>query len=393
MVKLIQQGRREEITPLICSPSSIERSERIPAQDIVGQEALIISDAFESATNGMYNPEAIEALKKIDETSPFFGWKQATLAILAFYSNNKEEMELLLDTIPGESPAAAFIPVLKKVKGDVIQLNKAEQALYNGISEDRSFISSAQSQLKDSLEEEMEEPFLETAILLIREIKNDYPEACRKLSIWLMKTASQYGFSPDLLLSQLKQIYGSAESFRLCALALAKEETEISLLFWIRSLSSRLRGDKIDDNEIGAYLDIIATTAGELSQIGGDDSLSSSLGYEAEEWNTYLSSLSSLVRHLTDNLTLRGDYSRLSRAAQMGGEAILGEIATLGNIPPLGNLSTPESLDVSGDGEEGGKMAMVKPERAERLERTERSEKKRPEKKRLEKPVQLELFA
>lgn len=370
IVQLIRQDRREEITPYICSPSSIERSGMIPPDDPLGKEALIISDAFESVTNGMHNPEAIDALQGIGDGSPFFGWKQAILAIQAFYHNQESEVKLFLEAIPHQSPAAAFIPVLRKACGDDIPLSRAEQELYNGITEDRSFIASAQVQLKESLDADMEELFLETTLLLLQDIKAEYPEAALKLAVWGMKTASLYGFSADLLIGKLKQLYGAAESYRLCALALAEEETEISLLFWIRSLLARLGRGDITDREIEAYLDIIASSAGQVQELTGDIQQGSALGYEQEEWETYLSSLSALLTHLGDNLSGRGTFS-LPVSGQDDGTTLFARLSSLG--------------DETGSGKEG-------PIRPERTERTRRVERTRGDKPKMERPVQLELF-
>jgi hypothetical protein len=306
--KFIRQGRRNELAPLLFDPSAIEKSERIPDGDQIKIEARIISDALESVTNGMYNPEAVTELLSIGDASPLASWKALCLSISAFYNGNRDEALSQLSHIDDESPASALIPVItqlcEKKEGREGALSPKSKSLFHQVTEDRSFITSAQNQLKEYLEGEMEELFVETAILLIRDLKGDYPKAARSLAMWITKTASAYGFSPEIIVSNLKLIFGPAEGSRLCALALQDEEPEISLLFWIRTLISRLKQRDIEEAETAAFREIIAEAAMRVEKMMCSPKEAEKAGYEIEEWKTYMQSLASLSAASASLLTI-----------------------------------------------------------------------------------------
>lgn len=304
IAKLIRQDRRSEIRPYIISPSIIERSELIPSGDPVAEEARIVADAFESASNGMHNPEAFEALETIDEGSPFFGWKQLSIALHLFYTGDYDGISPLLASIPKDSPAALLVPLIQRLCGEELRISKGAEGLYQRITEDRSYISAAIKQLTDCLEADMEELFIETALLLIRNLRSQAPLAAKRLALWAMNTVSYCAYDPDELISGLKALYGSTEAFRLCALGLETEETEIALLFWIRSLLSRLKQAEAEQSEKEAYLLIIARLAKQVEEFMTDTLMAEEQGYGEEERSTYLESLQSLYHHLRHELGL-----------------------------------------------------------------------------------------
>lgn len=357
IAKLIRQDRRGEITPLIIDPAVIERSDLIPDGDIVKTEARILSDALESAANGMYNPEAVAALEQIGPDSPFSGWKGVCLSILDFYGGDKPGALGRLSGIPEESPAMCLVPVIRRLCGEAEggELSGAAAKLYARVTEDRSFITSAQAQLKECLEADMEELFAETALLLVRDLKASHPVAARKLALWVIRTASLYGFAPELIVSDLKLMFGASEGSRLCALALREDEPEISLLFWIRALIARLRHDGPDEEERAAYLEIIARAADAASRLMMSAGQAAEAGYEEEEWLTYIRSLSLLASAL-EGRELPDDSP----------DTVFGYLAGLG-----------------GAAAESAVGEVLRPERSEPRERERKAVK----------PVQLELFA
>ncbi len=300
IARLIRQNRRQEITALIFDPALIERSDLIPDGDPVKTEARILSDALESITNGMYNPEALTALDAVGTDSPFYGWKKITLSLQAFYNGGKREALDHLSGIPSESPASSIVPVIRRLCGERAEeeLSRPAAKLFARITEDRSFITSAQSQLKECLDADMEELFIETALLLVRDLKGRHPTAARKFSLWLIKSASLYGYSPELIVSSLKNMFGPAEGSRLCAIALRDEEPEISLLFWIRALLSRMKLDDLEVEERNAYLDIISHSAAAAGRLMKSPESAEEAGYEEDEWQTYIRSLSFLASEI-----------------------------------------------------------------------------------------------
>jgi hypothetical protein len=248
----------------------------------------------------MYNPEAAAALDDIGTDSPFFGWKKITLSLQAFYNGEKSEALNHLIGIPAESPASSIAPVIRRLCGEdeTGQLSRQAAKLYARVTEDRSFITSAQTQLKECLEADMEEVFIETALLLIRDLKGRHPAAARKFALWVIKSASLYGYSPEVIVSNLKLMFGPAEGSRLCAIALKDEEPEISLLFWIRALLSRMKQDDLEEEERNAYLDIISRSAAAADCLMSSPENAEEVGYEADEWQTYIRSLSFLASEM-----------------------------------------------------------------------------------------------
>jgi hypothetical protein len=296
IVSSLRRQQLQEITPLIFDPAAIERAEQIPDGERIKIEARILSDAFETVTNGMYNPEALSALKEIDSASPFYGWKELTLSIADFYNGHHADSLKRVQKIPEQSPAASLIPLLRLLCdcGSEGELSGSGKKLYKLITEDRSFFTSAQIQLQDCLEADMEDLFIETALLLIRDLKSGQPEAAGKIALWVIKSASLYAYAPELIVSNIKLIFGEAEGSRLCALALQEEEPEISLLFWIRSFLARLKQKDLVQEEKEAYLDIIARSALQVQRFMASSEDAGKFGYEETEWTTYIQSLTAL---------------------------------------------------------------------------------------------------
>jgi len=108
----------------------------------------------------------------------------------------------------------------------------------------------------------MEDLFLETSILMMHDLNNNYKEAARKFAIWTLETASKYKYSPSTLISTCKKLFGNTEAYRITAIAMSKEEIDISLLFWLQSLFSGLKSRNFKIHEAGAYLTVISRIAG-----------------------------------------------------------------------------------------------------------------------------------
>src|SRR6056297_359405 len=96
----------EELRKLITSPYLYRDDTRFKLPEGMAEESIIVSDALESVTNGMYNPEVLNRLQEITEKSPFHPWKNGVLSILSFYQSDRDNMLQLLEQIPAESPPA-----------------------------------------------------------------------------------------------------------------------------------------------------------------------------------------------------------------------------------------------------------------------------------------------
>ena len=258
-----------ELRYKIPDPGFIEKSDLVSENNPIKLEARIITDAFESVTNGMYNPEALELLKSLPENSVFSIWRDIIYALYYYYQNKPDKVQEILDKVPKNTPPSLLSPVLQYLSDSNQHkpVTKLEKSLISKIREDSSFFKEAQSQLQECLDRSYEDLYLDTASLLIKDTYTQNTNAAQKLSIWCLKTASEYNFSLTPLLNNIKIIMGTPEGLRLTAIALLSEDPDISVLFWIRSLICLLKERNIDKEKLGGYLTIIAETVEAVFEI------------------------------------------------------------------------------------------------------------------------------
>ena len=251
---------RKELMTALNDPAILDRSTLLADDAPLKKEAQIIIDAFESVTNGMENPEAISNLDKISSESVLSPWKFITLAIRSFYNQDYSSMNTFLKDIDEDTPPYQLGLMLLHLSGrkDISSPDKAQKRFIRLIQKDRSIFQSTRDLLEDALANNMEELFIETAVLLVREIKRKNAETAEKIALWSIREAAERDFSQTLFLSSYKLIFGQADGLRLFALALGPVEPDISILFWLQSLTSRLRRGDAFRSEIAAYFNIIS---------------------------------------------------------------------------------------------------------------------------------------
>ena len=249
---------KSELQLHLTDPGIFEKSDR--ASEELRSEARTIMDAFEAVTNGMYNPEVLTALKGISEESLFFYWKELIFSIHAFYDKDYYEMEARLNNIDSESSLIIFKPLLLQLTGKIQtqKLPNKQKIFIDNIIKDRSFIRSVITEIIESLQYDMEDLFLETTNLMLQDLNRNYKEPAYKFAIWSIEAASRYKYSPTELIATCKKLFGNTLAFRLTAIAMEKEEPDISLLFWIQSLLSRLKSKDLTLEETGAYFTIFS---------------------------------------------------------------------------------------------------------------------------------------
>jgi hypothetical protein len=277
---------RSELKNHLTDPGIFERSET--AGEDLRDEARIILDAFEAITNGMHNPEVISSMETISDNSLLSLWRELIYAIQAFYNKDYTEMKQRLENIEPDSALNMYKPILLHLSG-ITQTkgsNNKQKNFIDNIIKDRSFIRSVISQLIESLDYDMEDLFIETANLMIQDLIKNYKETASRFAIWCIETASKYKYSPSDIIANCKKIFGNTVTYRITAIALSKEEPDISLLFWIQSLISRLKSKDLSISETGAYFTIISRIAGDIKNSSD---------------NFYLESLKALI------LTLKSD--------------------------------------------------------------------------------------
>ncbi|MDA3937930.1 MAG: hypothetical protein PF693_01295, partial [Spirochaetia bacterium] len=187
-------------------------------------------------------------------------WKELIFAIHAFYDKDYYEMEARFNNIDIKSDLIKFKPLLLHLTGKrpIQNLSHKQNIFIDNIIKDRSFIRSVITEIIESLEYDMENLFLETTNLMLQDLNRNYKEPAHKFAIWSIKTASRYKYSPTELIATCKKLFGNTLAYRLTAIAMEKEEPDISLLFWIQSLLSRLKSKDLTLEETGAYFTIFS---------------------------------------------------------------------------------------------------------------------------------------
>ena len=231
-------------------------SAAVPEADSV---EIIIRDAFEAATNGMHNPEALNRLNGLDDDDEVKVWKSLIAAIISFYNQDFKGVGALLSAVPDDSPAGRLKPALLHMSGLRSLERRAtyhEEKLIKKITEDSRFLASAIAQLNDSIEYGGE-LFAETASLLIKEIKSQNQNAAARLTLWCFSVCFSQGFDEEPLADNVLMLFGQAEGLRLIALSLMEDDPESALICFTRSLIKRIIDKTIKRDEAAAMLDII----------------------------------------------------------------------------------------------------------------------------------------
>ena len=221
--------------------------------------SMVISDAFEAATNGMHNIDAFNNLEKLPDEGTNGHWKNLIYAIQAFYRQDFAGMDIRLGKIPDDSEAACLKKVLYYMAGFLDKSTKLsfhEEKLVKKITEHTRFLKSAAGQLNESIEYG-EELFAETASLLIKEIKGKSPEAASRLALWSFRTCQEKDFDDEALSDNILMLFGQAEGLRLIGLSLIESEPDSALICFTRSLIKRVSDQKIEREEAAAYLEVI----------------------------------------------------------------------------------------------------------------------------------------
>ncbi len=262
-------------------------------------EAYAVSDALESVTNGMYDPEALAGIAEIGEDSPLYYWQRLVYALIAFYQGDRDNMHQLLEEIPDGFPPDRLKRVLFHLTGvrQIAEPSKEQRELIRKVEEDHSFIRSAVTQLKEYLEDGMEETFAETAALLVKDLAFTRSEAAKRLALTCMQAAGEDTLS--LFVEQLPLIFGEAEGNRLVALALMRESPDVSILFWIRLILRCLIKDDLSHETVEAHLSIVGDLAARLL-----DELPEEEAGE-QDYDSYFERLALLTRKLEDELRRR----------------------------------------------------------------------------------------
>ncbi|MDZ7792468.1 MAG: hypothetical protein U5P10_01885 [Spirochaetia bacterium] len=337
----------DELKNLITSPYLYRDDTKFKLPEGMAEESIIVSDALESVTNGMYNPEVLNRLQEITGDSPFYPWKNAVLSILSYYQSDRDNMLQLLEQIPAESPPAVLKPILLHLSRVDTATPPASCAhdLIEAVREDRAFLQSAVEQLSEYLEDQLEEAFNETAMLLVQDLLPSYPQAARRLALWSMQTAAEQEHDLSFILGRFKIMFGEVEGLRLTAIALQSIEPDISILFWLRYAIGNLASGLVTQTELAALLSLIADI---IQNFQRDDTY-----LQLYENREYSRGLTSLVKKLYDEVQIHlqevdSPLDTLFQAPTPPQDAYswLNLLVQINLTAPV-SLSTPQAQDVS----------------------------------------------
>ncbi len=349
---------RRELMKELKDPFILDKSTLLADDAPLKREAQIIIDAFESVTNGMENMAALSDLEHIGESSVLAPWKFITLAIKAFYNQDYSSMNAFIRNIEKDTPPRRLGLLLLHLSGikKIPSPEKREKKFIHLIQKDRSIFQSTRNLLEDALSHDMEDLFIETSILLVREIKSKNREAAERIALWSIREGAERDFSQAPFLGNYKLIFGKTVSLRLFALALKPIEPDISILFWLQSLTSRLRRGDASRTEIAAYFHIIAEEI--------DSAVQEGFMHEAE--HDYMDGFNSMVQHVHEecrayfpNIITKQEgrvsfdlFHAMKReitgkpGGSNSGEMVVQDTARAARRPPLRRKSQPVQLSL-----------------------------------------------
>ncbi len=182
------------------------------------QEALIVSDAFESVTNGMYDPHALQQLDRIDAESIFFPWKHMIAALHAMYAGNEKEFEEALSHIHPSSLLAKLVPLLKHITGLVPlgrELLSFEKQFACLVIDNNMYIHSAVEELVEALTQGFDDVFVSTALLLVRDLLKRDAEVAVWVAEWCAVSLLGKRFVQEEFARGLRTLLGTEATNRI----------------------------------------------------------------------------------------------------------------------------------------------------------------------------------
>lgn len=258
----------DKLSSLLTHPNLIIQSQFLTDDHLLKQDALVIFDAFEAVTNGMYNPSVLEALDLIQPGNLFYGWKEAILSILFFYKDLPEACRQHAHRIPEHSAPARLKKLLLSLSNSIItNLGRNEYQFFQEIYEADPKLSPAVEQILDSLDTGMEDLHFMALEQILNGLPQGYDNLGKALALWSLRQLSMQNFDANSLNEILFQKYGKAEACRLIALGLLGFETETAVLFWQQFLIYSLREGTLDANQFAEGLALLKDFASALHEL------------------------------------------------------------------------------------------------------------------------------
>ncbi|MDC7239794.1 MAG: hypothetical protein PQJ50_05475 [Spirochaetales bacterium] len=277
-----QPERKElfiELRRNLYSPALVASCDFIPPEHPLMKDAITLSDGFEALTNGMFNEEALQDVKKISSTSLLAPWSALISGVHRFYASDYEGCLNDIEGIEEDTAPALFKPFFsallnssgKLPSGSIVPDTASPEALSQQWKELKESILENTRVIDDSLDliqeaVSMEDLLLDTAGLLVRDIiKEDRESACRIL-LWCFEQLQVKDMLSDRAVSKGRSLFGDRDGYRLAALASISFDPDRSLLYWLHSLQAFLDSRNTDRNSVQAYLSIIRDMAESVEQ-------------------------------------------------------------------------------------------------------------------------------
>lgn len=185
-------------------------------------------DAFDSVTNGMDNPEALEQIRYLDEPE-LVGWKWLIFAIKALYEGDAKQVETAVSQIEDTSPPAVlkalFINWLSgHNQGNVIKIDEEElRALYNKLRLPQHPLINRAEQTEEALQQGLlplfEQYFERILFELYNSSSTDGPALAIRYGVHILCLLHEASYRLEDFLPLLIRSLGEADGC--CCLALA----------------------------------------------------------------------------------------------------------------------------------------------------------------------------
>lgn len=283
-----------ELRQQIYSPALVVNCDFIPADDDLMKDALILSDAFESLTNGMIDETALMGINKISEKSLLYPWCPFTRGIISFYESDHKNCLKHLNRIPENSAPAAFRIFFKALlTNDMIHEKSGTlgdshwSRLKESILESNRVIEDSIQLIQESVG--MEDLLLESAGLLIRDIINVDRESAQKIILWCFDKLQLSDILSDRAVLKARQLFGEEDGYRLASVGSLPFDPDRALVYWLHSLLSYLNGHDTDITNVKASLSILKD-------------ISDTVQLEFELTSEYLHLIGSLVSDLSERI-------------------------------------------------------------------------------------------
>ena len=256
----VKEDLLNNILMILPGPQFVADCDFIPKENRIKREAWTVSDAFEAVTNGMFSPELSKQLDEIPEGSLFYPWVILTKGVKAFYAGDISRCSCLLSSLPENTAPSRYREFFTALEENR-ELPEDWQKLGDAVLEDQTELSSSLEQLREAASAGMEDLLLETAEMIIRDIRKDHPETASKILVWTFHQLQEIDVLSDKAAEKAQQLFGEAEGLRLTALATLAYDQDRSLIFWLLALRKFLKSSHTSRADVRAYLRIIRDIA------------------------------------------------------------------------------------------------------------------------------------